>query len=507
MEPGHPTPAGFTTAAPAGLGALPVGHRRGHGHGAACLLDLRPRGRRDRVRADRQGHGQFAVAQDLHRAPLPHQSALPQDLRGHLVAGFERLAQRPDVHHGPFDPVDVGEPLELRHPALQGHLAALEPELLVVAGLVALRPPAGGLALAGGLAPALPAAIPRGALRRAEVVQLHPSTSSTVTRWATARTIPRISGRSSFTTVSLMRCSPRARMVAFCGLGRSITDRTWVIFSLGTLGLLQPGFGSLRGHSRLGLGDGLEHGPGGDVLDVAAPQAGDLGRLLERTEPRHDRVDDVDGVPGAEGLRKDVLDTGGLDHSPNGAPGDDARARGGRLQQDPSRAILAGDLVGDGRAHHRDLEHGPLGFLHALLDGRGDLLGLPIADADPAGLVSHHHERGEAEPPAALDHLGHAVDGDHALLVRGAFGLRVVTPLAQIWSPPSLAPSARAFTRPWYRRPPRSNTAPSTPAARARSASCCPTFLARADFSSPAARLRSEAAATVRAEPSSTNWA
>jgi hypothetical protein len=33
-----------------------------------------------------------------------------------------------------------------------------------------------------------------------------------------------------------------------------------------------------------------------------------------------------------------------------------------------------------------------------------------MAETDPAFLVADHHERGEAEPAATLDHLGHAVD-------------------------------------------------------------------------------------------------
>src|SRR4029077_8725382 len=115
-----------------------------------------------------------------------------------------------------------------------------------------------------------------------------------------------------------------------------------------------------------------------------------------------------------------------------------------------------------------------LGLLDALLDRRGDLLRLPVTDADTSGSIAHDHERGEREPPAALDDLRHAVDRDHALLVGRAFRRAVVSP-HQISKPSSRAPSARARTRPWYRCPPRSNTARETPAAFARCASAFPT--------------------------------
>ena len=50
-------------------------------------------------------------------------------------------------------------------------------------------------------------------LETAQVVNLdrHYSTSSTVTRWLTAKIMPRISGRSSLTTTSLIRFSPSER--------------------------------------------------------------------------------------------------------------------------------------------------------------------------------------------------------------------------------------------------------------------------------------------------------
>jgi hypothetical protein len=129
-----------------------------------------------------------------------------------------------------------------------------------------------------------------------------------------------------------------------------------------------------------------------------------------------------------------------------------------------------------GRAGERHLEQVLAGLLGALLDGEGHLLGLAVAEADPAVAVADHHQGGEREAPAALHHLGHAVDVDHPRLVQGgvARGARVLARLAglalagtataatsttaatatgsvghQNSNPASRAASATAATRPW----------------------------------------------------------
>src|SRR6266571_4295090 len=57
------------------------------------------------------------------------------------------------------------------------------------------------------------------------------STSSTFTRWFTVKIMPRISGRSSFTTTSLIRLSPSVRSVSRWLRLDPIPDRTWVTFN------------------------------------------------------------------------------------------------------------------------------------------------------------------------------------------------------------------------------------------------------------------------------------
>src|SRR5262249_61877745 len=91
----------------------------------------------------------------------------------------------------------------------------------------------------------------------------------------------------------------------------------------------------------------------------------------------------------------------------------------------------------------------------SLRDCGRDLTRLAVADADAVDLAADHDERGEREPPAALDDLGDAVDLDDALLELAlSLALDDFTfdrSRAQNLSPPSRAASASAFTRPWYR--------------------------------------------------------
>src|SRR6266536_3562312 len=129
-------------------------------------------------------------------------------------------------------------------------------------------------------------------------MQLHSGTSSTFTRWETLNSMPRISGRSSWTTTSCIRFRPNDLMVSRCGCGRPITERTWVMRSR-----VMPAPPSHHGrraprpagdHAGAGRG-GLEQDPGGRVLaehlvrDGAADHRhreeallGDLDALLDR---------------------------------------------------------------------------------------------------------------------------------------------------------------------------------------------------------------------------------
>src|SRR3974390_3537679 len=73
--------------------------------------------------------------------------------------------------------------------------------------------------------------------------------------------------------------------------------------------------------------------------------------------------------------------------------------------------MLAGHVVMQRAAlAQRHLDEVPLGGLGRLPDRLGHLARLAVAEADAALLVADDYERGEAEAPSALHHLGNAID-------------------------------------------------------------------------------------------------
>src|SRR5207253_7664916 len=134
------------------------------------------------------------------------------------------------------------------------------------------------------------------------------------------------------------------------------------------------------------------------------------------------------------------------------------------------RAIAADDVVMQGAAFtQRHPNHAAPCLLGSLADGLGHLARLACAVADPPLSVADDNESGEAETPAALDHLGDAVDvdeffGELGLVALARLGVAVASSSAlrvrarrRAWHtdpfqntrPPSRAASAKALTRPW----------------------------------------------------------
>ena len=111
---------------------------------------------------------------------------------------------------------------------------------------------------------------------------------------------------------------------------------------------------------------------------------------------------------------------------------------GRRAQDDLAGAVAAVDVVMQRAAFaQRDADHAALGRLGRLADRFRHLAGLAVAEADAALLVADDDERGEAEAPAALHHLGDAVDVDQpvdefavALLSRSPGGRGLLGSLA-----------------------------------------------------------------------------
>src|SRR5439155_6197133 len=190
------------------------------------------------------------------------------------------------------------------------------------------------------------------------------------------------------------------------------------------------------------------------LADREPARSGDVLRTAQALEALDGRLQHVCRIRRAEALGEDVADAAELEHGTDAAAGDHAGSLAGRAEHDARSAEPAHDLVGDGRPVLRDREEVLLRIVDGLRDRERDLARLPVAEADAVDLVADHDERGEREPPAALDHLRDAVDLDDALLeLAGLFpgdDFAFDRCGAQNLSPPSRAASASAFTRPWY---------------------------------------------------------
>src|SRR5712692_252861 len=154
---------------------------------------------------------------------------------------------------------------------------------------------------------------------------------------------------------------------------------------------------------------------------VAAPLARGVQILksLDLAERVDGRLEHVVRIVGAEGLGEDVLHPRRLQHRTDGAARDDARPWDGRLEEDAARAEVSGDLTGNRRLPERYEDQVLLRVLDRFADGLRHLVGLAETHADVTAAVAHDHERGEREPPSALDDLGHPVDGHHPVVKGG----------------------------------------------------------------------------------------
>src|SRR5215207_10873789 len=135
--------------------------------------------------------------------------------------------------------------------------------------------------------------------------------------------------------------------------------------------------------------------------------------VLQRVEGR---AHEVVGVRRAERLRDDVLHAKRLEDGAGRAAGDDAGALRRGAQDHLAGAPASVHIVMEGAAlAQRDPDYRALGRIRRLADRLRHLTGLAVTEADAALLVADDDERREAEAPAALHHLGDAVDVDEAV--------------------------------------------------------------------------------------------
>src|SRR5271166_916462 len=176
-----------------------------------------------------------------------------------------------------------------------------------------------------------------------------------------------------------------------------------------------------------------------------------------------------------------------LENCAHRAAGDDARAsRRGAKHDAPSPVPSIDVMMQRPPLAQRHADQRAFGRLGRLTDRLGHLARLAVTIADAPLLVADDDKRREAEPAAALHHLGDAIDMDQpihefavALLAVAAAAALMLTRHVFVPSslciavhrlnaarirrgaarsgldlqklrPPSRAPSASAFTRPWY---------------------------------------------------------
>src|SRR6185369_12734453 len=142
---------------------------------------------------------------------------------------------------------------------------------------------------------------------------------------------------------------------------------------------------------------------------------GDLGRRIHLRQTVDGGAHDVVGIGRAVGLGDDVGHANHFEDSAHGAAGDDAGTFRSRLDHHGGCAVTAKDRVMHGAVLQADLGHLATGLFHSLLRGDRHFAGLALAHADAAIAITNNGECGKTENPAALNHLGDAVDRDHLL--------------------------------------------------------------------------------------------
>src|SRR5216684_4286293 len=180
------------------------------------------------------------------------------------------------------------------------------------------------------------------------------------------------------------------------------------------------------------------------LAPAALRHAARARRARQRLEGR---LDHVVRVGGPDRFGHHVVHAQRLEDGAHRAAGDDARARRRRAHDDLARAVAADDVVMERAAlaqGHAD--HGAPRLLRRLADRLGHLARLAGAIADTALAVADDDDRREAEAPAALHHLGDAIDADElfdeiAVLAIAALAVAVAPAPAAV--APARGPSAR----------------------------------------------------------------
>jgi hypothetical protein len=106
----------------------------------------------------------------------------------------------------------------------------------------------------------------------------------------------------------------------------------------------------------------------------------------------------------------------GFENGAHRTPGDNAGSGGCRAQHDASGSMPASDVMMQGAAlPQRNPNERTFRRIGSFADSLWNLAGFAMAIADPALLIADDDKRSEAEPAAALHHLGNAIDMDQTV--------------------------------------------------------------------------------------------
>src|SRR5206468_10922565 len=118
-------------------------------------------------------------------------------------------------------------------------------------------------------------------------------------------------------------------------------------------------------------------------------------------------------------------------------PGYDTGTRDRRTHDDLASPEAADHIMVQGAPFtQRNAHHVSLGVLGCLANRFWYFARLSRAVAHPPLPITNHDKGGKAEPPSALDHLGHAIDADQLLdeftFIAAAFPIAAVAPVTSV---------------------------------------------------------------------------
>src|SRR5712671_7271653 len=178
-----------------------------------------------------------------------------------------------------------------------------------------------------------------------------------------------------------------------------------------------------------------------DRLELNAALARDAARRGQPFQAIEGRANHVVRIGRAQALGQDVPDPRAFQHGAHRPSRDHAGSRCSRLEEHPTRAVFADDLVRNRPAGQRNFVHVAARGLDGLADRFADLVCLAGRDSDLPLAIADGDQGVEAEAPAALHDFRHTIDRDDVL----DHAVALATPAIAV-APFTAAASASAAT-------------------------------------------------------------